>query len=198
MPNTSATGGYLAPASIAPSYDTPLDLQIQSLVTGITGIIGSLVRPRWQPRPPAQPDREVTWCAIGIIEINTEFGHHIKHNSTGEGSDEAETFETLELLTSFYGPQSSGMAALLRDGLWIAQNREAMRANGLALVDVRRITHVGELVNQEYIRRADLPIVLRRNVSRTYPILNLLQAQIELQSLNGDQLRIQNFLVPES
>lgn len=194
MANTSATGGYLTPTSVAPTYDLPLDVQVQSFVAGITGLAGALVRPRWQPSPPAQPTRETNWCAVGITEIGSQFGHYIRHDPAGEGTDEAETYEDLELLASFYGPGSSGLAALLRDGLWIAQNREAMRSQGLAFVDARRVIRLGELVNQQFILRVDLPISLRRTVSRTYPILNLLQAQIALQT----ESHTQNFLAPES
>ncbi len=199
MANTSATGGYLSPTTPSPAYDQPLDIQLQAVVTGITGIAGNLVRPRWQERPPQQPARDVNWCAIGIVRVDPAFGHSIQHRSAGEGSDEAETYEDLELLASFYGPGCSGMAALLRDGLWIPQNREEMRASGMALADVRTITLIGEAVGPEWRRRADLPIFLRRVVSRSYPILNLLQAQLEIQSqVAAEPPVIQNLLVPEN
>lgn len=195
MPNTSATGGYLTPLLAAPAYDLPLDVQVQGMVSGITGLAGPLVRPRWQPRPPAQPPRDTNWCAVGISEIGAAYGHHQRHVSTGDGYDESEAYEDLELLASFYGPGSSGLATLLRDGLWIAQNREAMQAVGLRLSDVgRSITLLGELVNQEYVRRADVTVSLRRVVTRRYPILNLLQAQIALQT----ESYVQNIVVSEN
>jgi len=182
MANTSATGGYLVPTTPSPAYDQPLDLQLQSVVRGITGLRGDLVRPRWQEKPPQQPARSDTWCAIGIIRIGAAYGRTIQHHPEGDGHDEEETYEDLELLASFYGPGCGGMAALLRDGLWIPQNREEMRANGMALTDTGRVTLLGEPIGPEFRRRADLHITLARNVSRSYPILNLLQAQIFLET----------------
>lgn len=182
MANTSATGGYLSPTTLSPAYDLSLDVQVQNFVVGITGLDGTLVRPRWQPRPPAQPERNVDWCAVGIVSIDSEYGHHTQHHPDGEGYDETEAYETLELLASFYGPSCSRLAAILRDGLWIAQNREAMRAQGLAFLEVRRITRIGEDIGGEWRQRADIPIHLRRNVSRQYPILNLLQAQVAIET----------------
>lgn len=177
MANTSATGGYLMPTTPSPAYDQPLDLQLQRVVVGITGMDGTLVRPRWQPRPPQQPDQSVDWCAIGIVRVGAAYGHHTRHVPDGDGSDETEAYEDLELLASFYGPGCAGMAALLRDGLWVPQNREALRAGGLALTSADTVTLLGEYVTTEWRRRADLPIFLTRVVSRSYPILNLLEAQ---------------------
>lgn len=190
MANNSATGGYLQPTTPSPAYDLALDVQVQNFVVGITGLDGKLVRPRWQPRPPAQPERDVNWCAVGIMSIDTEYGHSTQHRPTGDGYDEAEAYETLELLASFYGPGCSGLAALLRDGLWVAQNREAMRAQGMALLEVRRVTRLGEDIGGEWRQRADLPIRLSRNVSRSYPVLNLLQAQLALET--GDYTQTAN------
>lgn len=177
MANTSATGGYLSPTTQSPAYDQPLDVQLQAVVVGITGLDGTLVRPRWQQRPPQQPDQDVDWCAIGIVRVGTAYGHHTRHVPDGDGHDETEAYEDLELLASFYGPGCGGMAALLRDGLWVPQNREEMRANGMALTSADTITLLGEFVTAEWRRRADLPISLTRVVSRSYPILNLLEAQ---------------------
>lgn len=187
MANTSATGGYLSPTTPSPAYDQPLDVQMQSVVVGITGLDGSLVRPRWQPRPPQQPDQSTDWCAIGIVRIGAAYGHSIRHIPDGEGSDEAEAYEDLELLASFYGPGCSGMAALLRDGLRIPQNREEMRSHGMALTSADTVTLLGEYVTTEWRRRADLPLFLTRVVTRRYPILNLLEAQGSIHSQVADE-----------
>lgn len=199
MANTSATGGYLSPTTQSPAYDQPLDVQLQAIVVGITGLDGTMVRPRWQQRPPQQPDQTIDWCAIGIVRVGAAYGHHIRHVPDGEGHDEAEAYEDLELLASFYGPRCSEMAALLRDGLWIPQNREEMRANGMALTDARSITLLGEYVTTEWRRRADLPIFLTRVVSRSYPILNLLEAQGSIHSQAGaEPPAVRDFHVSEN
>ena len=199
MANTSATGGYLSPLTPSPAYDQPLDVQLQRVVVGITGLAGNLVRPRWQETPPQQPARNVNWCAIGIVRIGAAYGHHISHFPDGEGYDEAEAYEDLELLASFYGPGCAGVAALLRDGLRIPQNREEMRANGMALTADDTITLLGEAVGPEYRRRADLPLALTRVVSRSYPILNLLEAQGSIASQAATEPpSIEEFTVSEN
>lgn len=199
MVNTSATGGYLKPSTQPPAYDQPLDVQLQAVVVGITGMDGSLVRPRWQPRPPQQPDASVNWCAIGIVRVGAAYGHHTRHNPDGDGSDETEAYEDLELLASFYGPGCVGVAALLRDGLRVPQNREALRAGGMALTSADTITPLGEYVTTEWRRRADLPLLLTRVVSRTYPVLNLLSAQGSIISQKaGEPPEISDFTVTEN
>lgn len=194
MSNTSATGGYLSPTTQSPAYDQPLDVQLQAVVVGITGLDGTLVRPRWQPRPPQQPDQDTDWCAIGIVRIGAAYGHYTRHNPDGDGSDETEAYEDLELLASFYGPGCGRLAALLRDGLRVPQNREEMRANGMALTSADTITLLGEFVTAEWRRRADLPITMTRVVSRTYPILNLLEAQGTINTESYSQ----SFTAPEN
>jgi hypothetical protein len=80
MANTSATGGLLAPvAEVPPLTDDALDALFQVAVSGITGISGALVRPRWQPTPPKHPEPSVDWCAIGITDITPDDGPSIQH-----------------------------------------------------------------------------------------------------------------------
>lgn len=193
MPNTSATGGYLAPAvSTPPTEDRDLDRQIQQLVVGITGLNGTLVRPRWQPQNqlPKLPEATVNWCAIGVVSITPDANAAIVHRSPAgsDGYDEMQRHEIIEILCSFYGPAGQGYAALLRDGLSIAQNREALFLENMGLYDTGQIVTAPDLMNQQWIRRYDLTVRLRRQVVRTYPVENLLSAvgTIHTESLNED------------
>lgn len=182
MTNDSSTGGYLTPTGVAPLEDEALDDLLHDVVAGITGLANELVRPRWQPEPPPTPDWGADWCAMGIMHRTADTFAVEGHDSAGEGSDYLIRHEVLSLLCSFYGPNSQAKGALLRDGLSIAQNREALAGSGIALVSVGDLTKAPELVKNRWLNRADLPVVLRREIMRTYPVLNVTSAQIELNS----------------
>lgn len=181
MANTSATGGYVQPVSNAvPEGDLALDVILQAMVAGITGLAGEMVRPRWQPVQPRVPEADVTWCAVGVTLIRPDDNAAISHDRTGDGADNLVRHEDIELLSTFYGPDAAMRAAMLRDGLQIAQNREALTANGIGFVTAGEVRPVPELVNQQWVRRQDLPITLRRIVRRTYPVLNILSAPVSI------------------
>lgn len=190
MPNTSATGGYLAPlVTSPPTEDADLDAQLQALVVGITGLDGSFVRPRWQPTDPKQPDRSINWCAIGVTSIAPDvfaYVHHVSpaflasgnplsppQNNDPAAYDEMQRHQVLSILASFYGPASGFYADLLTDGFTQAQNLEATFLAGMGFVDVGTIVPTGELVNQGFIRRRDVPFRVRRINVRRYPVLNI-------------------------
>ena len=181
MANTSSTGGVLQPADApAPDEDASLDAIVQKLVASISALPGALVRPRWQPNPPKQPEPSVTWCAVSVMTQTGDNAPYIKHNSGGEGSDSYSTHEEIEALATFYGPQGQKAAAALRDGLRIPQNIEQLTALAMAFVDTGPIRPVPEFVNQQWIRRFDIQINLRRKVSRLYTVQNVKLADIHL------------------
>ncbi|QLL11704.1 phage neck terminator protein [Pseudomonas chlororaphis] len=178
MANTSATGGYLAPAgSPAPSEDDQLEDILQAMVVGISGLPGPMVRPRWQPNPPKQPEPNINWCAVGVHETKTVANPAISHVGAGDGSDEYQMHEELSVLCTFYGPQAQAYASILRDGIFIPQNSEAIKSSRMAFVGASDIRPVPELVNQQWVRRYDLFIQMRRQVVRVYPVLNILSAE---------------------
>lgn len=177
MTNTSATGGYLAPSSTSVGYDEAFKRQLTQMVRGIAGLPDGSVRPRWQAIPPKQPPAGTAWAAIGITRITPDWGAAIIHHPANEGADEVQRHETVDVIASFYGADLYGTAARLRDGLSVAQNREAMRSAGIALLEAGEIVNAPEFVNQQWIERADLSLKFRREISRIYPVLNLLSAQ---------------------
>lgn len=182
MANDSSTGGYLVNIGAPALQDAALDALLQQVVVGLTGIDGSLVRPRWQPVVPKQPEPVVDWCAIGVTSFDRDDYPAEEHDGTGNGSDKQTRWETLSVLASLYGPNGNGNASALRDGLYVAQNREAMVAVGMDLVDAGAVTAAPDFVNQQWIRRYDVLIRLRRWVQRTYPVLNLLSAPTSITS----------------
>jgi len=184
MTNSSATAGYLAPTS-SPLTEQQLEDALTAMVAGITGLAGKMVRPRWQPTPPKQPAHTVNWCAIGIPD--EDFGRFpaVLHNGAGDGSDTVVTWETLNVLASFYGPNSRDLACRLRDGLSVEQNRATLRQAGLAVGDIGRMIRLPELVNNIWVRRVDLPLELRNEARRTFDVLNLLDAPVTIISDSG-------------
>lgn len=176
MTNTSATGGYLVPSSSAPDYDATLDRAVQQMVVGIVGLSGDKVRPRWQPNQPKQPEPSVDWCALGVQSVTPDDGPAIVHDGSGAGSDTVARHETIEFVVSFYGPSGLGNAARLRDGVSLPQNVEAIEAAGLRYVATSEIIPAPALVNEQWVRKYDIRLTLRRQVSRTYPVLNLVSA----------------------
>ncbi len=185
--NTSATGGYLTPSSPPSPMDDCLDDILQAVVVGITGLPGDMVRPRWQPRPPKQPEINQDWCAIGIMSSTPDNTPAIVHDGSGDGSSTLRRHTSLDVLASFYGPCAGHYASLLSDGLYIAQNREAMMRDGLALIEVEPIRSVPSLINTLWRRTYDLPIRLRRRVDRIYPILNVEQAVGTITARGGNE-----------
>lgn len=193
-PNTSATGGYLAPSTTPPPSDTDFARQLSNLIAGVTGIAGSLVRPRWQPEPPPIPKITENWVAIGVTAVDpadrgTASITHVgrAYDDLGvevpyDGRDDLTEHEMITILASVYGPASGGYASLLRAGLMIDQNWELAHSRGMVLMEVGTIRHVPEMIDGRWYDRRDVEIKIRRQVDRSYPVLNILSAQGELRA----------------
>lgn len=163
--------------------DQQLALFIQITVAGITGIPGKFVRPRWQPNPPTQPPAGTNWIAVGVMErIPTDYPCEFVNTN---GTLTQSRWETLDVLASFYGPNAGFNSSQLRDGLYIAQNRELLGTYGIRLRDVGSARTVPELVATSWLNRVDMPISLVRQLDRTYAILEMLSANIEFQTEAG-------------
>jgi hypothetical protein len=174
----STTSGFIGPnASPTPLQDDAYDDLLHDLIAGITNIAPDLIRPRWQPEPPPRPDISVDWVAFGITEVDQDWLPSIVHVDTGEGFDAFQRFEVNTVLVTFYGPNSGRNVGLLKDGLFIDQNVAELRKNAVAIVEVGASTTAPELFNQRWQDRTDLPVHLRREIRRDYPVRNLLRAQ---------------------
>lgn len=185
MSNTSATGGYLAPSSALPPEDDAFDNVIQALVVGVTALPGNLVRPRWQPTPPPQPESTVNWCAIGVKEEDVQRGRaQITHDGAdngGLGSDTLQVNDEVEVLASFYGPNARQFANLFRDGLQVPQNREALALQGYRIPQMPTPgLFIPEIINQVTYRRVDMTFRITRANVTVWPIENLLEVQGDL------------------
>ena len=174
---------YLAPTSPPPAEGSALEDVLHDMIAGITGLAGPLVRPRWQPEPDNIPEAATAWAAFGIPTRDTTKYPEVTHKSTDPdpmigGIDTLHQQEELDVLVSFYdlgaGGQADGLCAILRDGLYIAQNREAMfAAAGLELVTTGAAQPVPSLLKQRWLYRADMTFQLRRQIDRVYGIPNI-------------------------
>lgn len=177
-----------------PLEDDDLDNALQAMVVGITGLAQGLVRPRWQPTLPKQPEPGVDWCSIGVVGSQADTYPVIEHlfgdDITAPAGDRLIRHETLEVLVSFFGPHAKANLGVLRDGLGVMQNLESVRAAGLHFVAMDDARAAPDLINQQWIRRWDSAITLRRMVARVYGINNILAAEIDLHDDTGDVDRI--------
>jgi len=177
MPNTSATGGYLDPATNPLDDDALVDF-LQAVVAAISGLPGALVRPRFQEEPPNLPKRGTTWAGVGLGDQESDIMGHVEHDPTigTDGGDVLRTHETLQILCSFYGPQARARAHQLADGLKVAQNREVLTLAGMGLQSVGRMIQTSELIKERWLARTDVTVTIRREIRREYPVLSLLSA----------------------
>lgn len=194
----SSTGGYLLPTSPAPAMDTVLEDQIQAALVGITGLAGALVRPRWQPTPPKQPAADVNWCAFGVTNNRPDSYGAVTHDPPGQGSDTIQRHEMIDVIASFYGPAGQGYATMFSDGLLIEQNREQLAANGLKVFELGDPLAAPDLTNTTWIRRYDVSFTLRRQVDRTYAVLNILSASGEIQAQDVTHVTENDWTVQEN
>ncbi|HDR8938733.1 hypothetical protein QZM42_29545 [Burkholderia vietnamiensis] len=177
--NDSSTGGYLAPAVDAPpAEDDALDNLVHDLIAGVTALPPDLVRPRWQAKVPKQPEPSVDWCAFGVQEQEPDAGPAIQHDGTADGHDTYIRHQDIDVPCTFYGPRAKGYAQRLADGLAMPQNREQLQLQDMAFVGVGPIRAVPDLVNQQWVRRYDMTVTLRRKITRTYLVLNLKSATV--------------------
>jgi hypothetical protein len=155
-----------------------LEDYIQQFIAGVSGLDGTMVRPRWQPEPPNIPDYGVNWAACGIVR-HRPIGVYpaIIHHPDGDGYDEMQRHEELDILVSFYGANANEYANNLHNGLMIAQNYTVLSLVSMALVEISEGTHNPELIKERWWDRVDKPVILRRLIQRTYPVLNLLSAR---------------------
>lgn len=179
FPNTSATGGTLSPLPPLPLDDDALDAVFQKLVADVTSLPGDLVRPRWQPTVPKQPEPGTNWCALGVPEVVQDDGPWLVYDEARN----QETYwdhETLSILTSFYGPNAQSFARLLRAGLNVPQNTEELRPYAIRYIGCGPIRAMNELLNQQWVRRQDISLQFRRKVVMTFGVENILIAEIDL------------------
>lgn len=178
MPD-SATGGFLAPTT-SPTEDAALADLLQAWVVGMTGLPATMVRPRWQPIQPVQPEITENWCAIGVLSETPDAGlPYMRHDgaaASGTGESVMLRWWTIEVLASFYGPAAAANATRLSDGAYVGQNRQTLESAALVLIGAGGIVVAPELFQTQWVQRVDLPLTFARQVRRAYQIRNILSS----------------------
>ena len=82
----------------------------------------------------------------------------------------------MDILFSIFGPNADDNAALLRDGLSVAQNRENFQLNGMGLIEVSDARAIPPLINEQQYYKVDMTVRVRRSISRVYPVLDVLSS----------------------
>ena len=175
MTGSSTVAGYIRPSNISKPPNRLTLLQfIQTVLVGLSGIDGSLVRPKWQPKPPPQPDPETNWIAFGIIEDEPTFNGAIVTDNAGVTTQQRQRKLTIQ--TSFYGPNALDFIELVQDGFQLGQNLAALKSANMGLTETTRAIHIPELVNEVWIDRYEMSVILQREVISTYPIVTITSA----------------------
>ncbi|MCE0438686.1 hypothetical protein LVW23_24720 [Klebsiella pneumoniae] len=143
---------------------------------GVTGLAATLVYPRWTDPQKQIPKNGTTWCAFGVTGIQEDFNPAYVQ---GEENTDQWSHETISLILCFYGPQGLATATRFRDGLLVAQNNEELNRSGLTFMQQGRILNLPELINNQWVRRYDISVDLRRKITRQYGIQSLVDAPVQ-------------------
>lgn len=176
--NNTGQAGWLKPQLASTEYDTPLDVHLSQWIRNVSGLDAGRVIARWQPDQPAIPPADVNWCAFGVTGIAADDGPAFVNQT--DATAEQWRHELIECLASFYGPVGQLVAARFRDGLSVNQNNDTLNQCGLTLADCDSIRPAPELINNQWVRRYDVMVRLRRKVVSTWGIQSLTDAPFRI------------------
>ncbi len=142
---------------------------LQTVMVGVSGLPGDLVRPQWQPEPPPNPDISVNWMAMGITTVAPNYNAYVGLNSDGQVI--TDRHEDIEVALSIYGPDNLETYGILQDGFQLPQNRILLTQVNMGFTEMTAGLHVPDLVNQRWIDRIQCSVFFRREILRTYPLL---------------------------
>lgn len=179
MSNNSATGGYLKPTTPQLPGNLTFTQFLQTVLVGISGFDGTLVRPEWQPNPPKQPDNLTNWLAFGVLDSDAKgFPYQeMKDIGTPEAPQLAfvsQYHEKCSLKCDLYGPDALENYRLIRDGFYLPLNNEALVSAGFGLIGVGKAIRNPDLVGEVWFNRYVFSIDLMYQQNRTYPILTFM------------------------
>lgn len=195
--STSVTGGYTLPTStVQPPRHLSLEQFLQTVLVGVSGLPGPLVRPRFQIEPPKQPDIAENWLAFSVMEERPDANGALL--TDGDGATTYQRHSDLSIQCSFYGPRALDYAELVRDGFQIPQNRDALTLADMGFVETTSALRMPELINERWFNRFEMGIRLRREIKRTYAILPILSANGTISAVAGNEDWLINWQTQEA
>lgn len=177
MANDSTAAGYLTPVSPAPPYGEDLERLISRWIRGLTALDTNMVYPRWTDPQATIPVNGTTWCAFGITSVVQDV--HPAQVSVDDNIEARWQQESIDIIFCFYGPAGLSIATQFRDGLYLPQNNNALNRVGMSFGEAGRLMAVPELINNQWVRRFDVTVTLRRKTTRNYNIKSFLSAPVQ-------------------
>lgn len=179
MSNDSTQAGWLTPIVDDTDYDEALERNLSRWISAVSGLPGDMMFPRWQTQDKTRtwPDAYANWCSFGVLSITPDDNPALT-NTTDTGTEEWQ-HETLECLISFYGPKGQRYSLQFKGGIAIPQNNNQLNDLNLSLGDSSRIISAPEFISEQWIRRYDITVRLRRKVIREYGIKSLVEAPVK-------------------
>jgi hypothetical protein len=177
--NNTSTGGFLLPNPQPPALDTtPRGLTfvqfIQTLLVGLSGFSGALVRPEWQKQPPKEPDIDVNWLAFGLGSATPDNNAFVGFTDANEPMMQRN--ELIPIAVNVYGPAAYDNIGLIRDGFQLTQNLASLRQANVGFAYDTPAQHVPDFFNERWYERWRTEFYVRRQIQRTYPILSFVSA----------------------
>jgi hypothetical protein len=174
---------YLQPLPApAPLQGQDLNRFIQQWFAGVIGagsLDPTLIRPYDQGEPPVIPPDGTAWMAFSQRTEDSDTYPSVVINQDGSGAT-LQRHEQIAVLCSFYdlgtNGQAANLASLLRDGLSIPDNLETLTLADFAIVGCEPEVVVPSLLKERWLYRVDLPLKLRRQVTRVYAVQDIASA----------------------
>ena len=116
---------------------------------------------------------------MGVTTATQDEGPWLVYDSV-TNTEQYWDHELVDVLASFYGPDSQSFARLLRAGLNVPQNTEELLAIAMRYISCGPVRQAPELVNQQWIIRQDLALQFRRKVVLVYGVESIAVAEIDL------------------
>lgn len=108
-------------------------------------------------------------------------------DSDADGNTVSQRHENLDVSCAIYGPDALEIYGLIRDGLQIQTNLEALRFANMGFVEVAPARHLPDLVNERWYNRVVTNVFFRREIQRRYPIVTILSASGTIHTVTGGE-----------
>jgi hypothetical protein len=158
---------------------------LQTVLVGISGLDGPLVRPSWQPAPPKRPDIDVDWIGFGVSVATPDANSYVAIDDAGNGV--SQRHQTLELSCAIYGPNCIDVYGLLEDGFQVPQNLYALKSASMGFKEIGAARRLPELINERWYDRVQTSIFIRREIQRTYAIPTIVSVTGVIHTVIGNE-----------